>query len=409
MRLRSQLFYVFLAVLLVAASIVEASKGHKKKKGKKKSKGKKPALTTPSGSGGETPVVRNSVPSLESGTAKDNKASVGEAPSTVEGGRSDVVSSAVSESGAERDDVFGKEFREAVDRENFGWLNVHLRDWKDRGDLPDDVIAKGADVTVWFIQRVGKAKRFILAALFDKGEKGMIDDVLKKVEYNDYDLVHLTSYRPELASSPEKFFRVLDKIKDPKIQEIAVSEGVENLFDAGKHDLIVTLVNAFGKRTFKNDRLKDVVIQWTFYEGTQRGNQDIVELYYEHPAIASERYARGLMNSWHLVKPNQVFPFLLKQADQGDLMHAKEKYAEKWLEQFRQAIDKAPKPAPPAGSRIISVEKVQRVLEVLASIINVSDEYGPSSIIKEYLLGEKEKTKGGESEGQEAGTENLTD
>ena len=67
------------------------------------------------------------------------------------------------------------------------------------------------------------------------------------------------------------------------------------------------------------------------------------------------------------------------------------------------------KTAPPAGSRIISVEKVQRVLEVLASITNASDEYGPGSIIEEYLLGEKEKTKEGESEVQEAGTENRTD
>ena len=33
----------------------------------------------------------------------------------------------------------------------------------------------------------------------------------------------------------------------------------------------------------------------------------------------------------------------------------------------------------------------------------------PGSIIEEYLLGEKEKTKKGESEVQEAGTENRTD
>ena len=80
------------------------------RRNKKKSKGKKPALTTPSGSGGGTLVERNSGPRLESGKAKDNKASVGEAPSTVEGGRSEVVSSAVSESGAESDDALGKEF-----------------------------------------------------------------------------------------------------------------------------------------------------------------------------------------------------------------------------------------------------------------------------------------------------------
>ena len=96
MRLRSKLFYVFLAVLLVTASIVEASKRGKihKKKNMKKGKNKKSALTTPSGSGGETPVERNSGPSLESRKTKDNKASVGEASSTVKDGRSEAVSSA---------------------------------------------------------------------------------------------------------------------------------------------------------------------------------------------------------------------------------------------------------------------------------------------------------------------------
>ena len=56
--------------------------------------------------------------------------------------------------------------------------------WKERRDLLDDVIAKGADVTVWFIQNVEDAKRRVLAALFDKGE-GMIDDVLGGIEYDD--------------------------------------------------------------------------------------------------------------------------------------------------------------------------------------------------------------------------------
>ena len=64
----------------------------------------------------ETPVRYNSGPSLESEKAKD-KASVGGTSSTVESSRSEVVSFAVSEGGAERDDVLGKEFREAVDGE----------------------------------------------------------------------------------------------------------------------------------------------------------------------------------------------------------------------------------------------------------------------------------------------------
>ena len=78
MRLRSKLLYVFLAVLLIVASIVEASKGHKKKKkGKKRGKKKKPASTTlhdAPGSDGETLVERNSGPRLES--EKDNKKNV---------------------------------------------------------------------------------------------------------------------------------------------------------------------------------------------------------------------------------------------------------------------------------------------------------------------------------------------
>ena len=83
-------------------------------------------------------------------------------------------------------------------------------------------------------------------------------------------------------------------------------------------------MNALGKRTFNSKSLKDEAIQVAFYEGAKGGNQDIVEVYYEHPAITSEEYAGGLYASWNHGKPNQVFPFLLEQADQGDLDRAKE-------------------------------------------------------------------------------------
>ena len=55
----------------------------------------------------------------------------------------------------------------------------------------------------------------------------MIDGVLGRFGYDDNDLRDLTDYRPELAGSPEKFFRVLDKIKDPKKQESAVHRGCQ--------------------------------------------------------------------------------------------------------------------------------------------------------------------------------------
>ena len=51
-------------------------------------------------------------------------------------------------------DALGARFKEAVDGENFEWLNANLESWKERKDLLDDVIAKGADVTAWFIQNV---------------------------------------------------------------------------------------------------------------------------------------------------------------------------------------------------------------------------------------------------------------
>ena len=93
-----------------------------KERNKKKNKGKKSGLTTPSGSGGGTLVGRNSGLRLESEKARENKASIGEASSTVEGGRSEIVPCAVSEGGAESDDAVGVGFREAVEGENFGWL-----------------------------------------------------------------------------------------------------------------------------------------------------------------------------------------------------------------------------------------------------------------------------------------------
>ena len=43
-------------------------------------------------------------------------------------------------------------------RDDFEWLKENWERWKDRNDLLDDVIAKGADVTVWFIQNVRRCK-----------------------------------------------------------------------------------------------------------------------------------------------------------------------------------------------------------------------------------------------------------
>ena len=87
--------------------------------------------------------------------------------------------------------------------------------------------------------------------------------------------------------------------------------------------------------------------------------------------ITPKEYAIGLKDSWNNGESNQVFPFLLKQADQGDLDEAKKRYADKKDEQFRQAIDEVPNPVPPAGSRHLRpIERVgariaMNVLEAL--------------------------------------------
>ena len=180
--------------------------------------------------------------------------------------------------------------------------------WEARNDLIDDVIANGADFTVKLILCFDHAKRGVLAALFDKGEK-MIDDVLGRIEYDDDDLMHLTRYRKELAGSPEKFFRVLDKIKGWGKQERAACWGVTDLIKAGRHDLVVPYVDALGERTFHGDILEERAIQRASWEGAKGGNQGIVGLYCEHPAITSEWYALGLEKSWNNGMPNQSFGF----------------------------------------------------------------------------------------------------
>ena len=68
-----------------------------------------------------------------------------------------------------------------------------------------------------------------------------------------------------------------------------------------------------------------MAIQQAFYKGTIWGNQDIVAVHYEHPAITSEKYALGLYWSWSKGKPSQVFQFLLDHADQDILELAKRK------------------------------------------------------------------------------------
>ena len=117
-----------------------------------------------------------------------------------------------SESGV-KDDVI-----EAVEEDGFGSIKSDWGKWNNRNDLFDYVVMKSVEFIVGFINQVKNVKRPTLAALFIK-RPDMVDQVLKKIKYDDYDLSYLTDYRPELAESHDKFFKVIDKIKDPENQE----------------------------------------------------------------------------------------------------------------------------------------------------------------------------------------------
>ena len=68
--------------------------------------------------------------------------------------------------------TWGAAFKEAVGREGFEWLRENYWSWIFREDLLDDVITKGVDFTVRFIQNVEDAKGRVLAALFEKETRG---------------------------------------------------------------------------------------------------------------------------------------------------------------------------------------------------------------------------------------------
>ena len=110
------------------------------------------------GPGREIPVRHHSGPRPELEKAKDNKASIGEASSTVEGSISEIVSCADSGNDTESGDDLGVGFRRAVDGGNSEWLKEN-GEMGDRKDLLDDVIAKGADrhclaySTCWKVQK----------------------------------------------------------------------------------------------------------------------------------------------------------------------------------------------------------------------------------------------------------------
>jgi len=274
--------------------------------------------------------------------------------------------------------------------------------WRDRTDLFDCVVTKGVEFIVGFINQVLDAKRRTLAALFIN-RSDIVDQVLERINCYDNDLIGLTYYRSELAESHEGFFMVIDKIKKSTEQERTVGNAVRDLFDAEKYASVILLINALEKRQFNGRKLNDVAIQWAFYEGAWRGIKGIVEKFHEHPAITSKEYADGLSVSWEKDNLNITFPFLLTQADQGDLEEARRLRRYDENQTFRDDIDGAFSEAEPAGSRYRRflvremVRLVKEAFDEAAGLESLGKGKEVGGIILDYLGG-SEGTEGGKGQ-----------
>jgi hypothetical protein len=278
---------------------------------------------------------------------------------------------------------------EAVEKEGFKGLKEDWRKWERRKDLFDYVVMKGVGFIIEFINQVGNAKLDTLAALFIK-RSDVVDEVLKKIDYIDYELMYLTKCRPELVESHDNFFKVIDKIRDPENQEVAVQWGVTNLFKAEKQGSVIPLIDALEKRPFDGRRLKNPAIQQVFYEGVVSGIKDIVEEFHEHHAITPEKYANELIYTRNCNRP-LAFQFLLTHADQGDLEEAKKRDKYNEDQEFRKAIDDAFPNAEPAGARHSRpkrrAEIAKKIFSETADVQSLAQEKGPGGIILGYLGG----------------------
>ena len=154
------------------------------------------------------------------------------------------------------------------------------------------MITKSVDFIAGFINQVKRCKERTLAAIFLKRPE-IVDEVLEKIECDDVDLIYLPYYRPELAESHERLFKVMDEIKIQENKKWLLSSGVHNLFNAKRYNSVIPLINALEKRLFKGRSVKDIAIQQAFEQGARR-NQHIVEEFHEHPAITSDKICQRI-------------------------------------------------------------------------------------------------------------------
>jgi len=204
------------------------------------------------------------------------------------------------------------------------------------------------------------------------------------------DLVKAAS-DPELMCSPVDLFNLLGKIEKQKDQEKAIGDGVYKLFERQCIECVILLLDALeGSESFKY--LKDVSIKQAFRSGLYHGNKSIVELLYDHPAVTSQDYATGLINSGCRSTQDPMFIFLLGEADQDDLNAVKK---HDWYrtrsEEFRKMIENALLTAKPGGTRPDRRNNIQRAKLAIETFENDSSMRIPtviSQLIASYLVEE---------------------
>ena len=166
----------------------------------------------------------------------------------------------------------------------------------------------------------------------------IFEKVIEKVDFPQQALVDLASYYG-VASKPETFLVLLNKIVKPEDQEKAVKKGIERLIH-GSTDTS-PLLNALKGKTFRSERLEYFAIQKVFMEGVKSFRLGhLPEDIFNHAAITPELYADALIVIAKWRKYKGRCKFLLKRAGQYDLEAVKEKADYAGLEpEFRDAIE----------------------------------------------------------------------
>ena len=177
-----------------------------------------------------------------------------------------------------------------VTASHLGYVGYHgLRDAIDEGRLDiavdlvkqdetlgrvgvDYVIAKDdPDLIANFVNQTNQANASTLDELWCESPIETIEKVLEKVDFPQQALVDsAASYG--VASNPEKFLVLLNKIVKPEDQEKVVEKGIEQL--VYNYKVTSPLLNALKGKTFRSERLEHLAIQKAFMEGVEGGIVD---------------------------------------------------------------------------------------------------------------------------------------